>query len=159
MGLYQLVYQSLSLVRFEQEDLARMLAHCCAYNLRHNITGILLHTADGRFFQVLEGEEADVRKLYFERILPNPRHFHCHIFSEGPCDDRTFAHWPMGFRLASAQDLRKLLSQVPPDIPGLLVPRPHTRPELMALLQEFVETCGVAPYLEHPWQPELRQHA
>ena len=63
MGLYQLIYQSQSLVPFEKEEIVTLLARCRAYNTTHNITGLLLYTLDGRFLQVLEGEESIVRSL------------------------------------------------------------------------------------------------
>ena len=59
-----------------------------------------------------------------------------------------FPQWSMGFRPATAQVLRTLLSYVPPDGPGLLVPRPRTRVELLDLLLEFVATGEVIPELE-----------
>lgn len=151
MGLYQLIYQSQSLVPFELPELKVLLEHACAYNQAHGITAILLYTPDGRFLQVLEGEQADVRHLYFNRILLDPRHFNSHIFAEGPCLHRSFPAWPMGFRMAQARDLRRLLSYVPPDIPGLLVPRPHTRPELLKLLLKLVAHSETAPERQHPW--------
>ncbi|MGY3087584.1 hypothetical protein ACVWYF_000610 [Hymenobacter sp. UYAg731] len=39
---------------------------------------------------------------------------------------------------------------MPPDSPALLVPRPHTRPELLELLRDFVAQGEVEPWLEHP---------
>ena len=60
MKLYQLIYQSQSLVPFEKEEIVALLAGCRAYNATHNITGLLLYTPDGRFLQVLEGEESIV---------------------------------------------------------------------------------------------------
>ncbi|HEX8504306.1 MAG TPA: BLUF domain-containing protein [Hymenobacter sp.] len=151
MSLYQLVYQSLSLVPFETPELVELLHQSCAYNHRHHITGLLLYTPDGRFLQVLEGAREEVRNLYYHRIVPDPRHYNCTVFSEGPCQERTFQNWSMGFRVAQAPDMRTLLGYVPPDSPGLLVPRPHTRPELMALLRDFVNQCETEAALEHPW--------
>lgn len=151
MGLYQLIYQSQSLVPFELPELMALLKQCCAYNQAHGITGILLYTPDGRFLQVLEGEQDEVRHLYFNRVLLDPRQVNCQIFGEGPCLHRSFPAWPMGFRLAQARDLRRLLSYVPPDIPGLLVPRRRTRPELLKLLLKLVAHGETDPGQQHPW--------
>ncbi|ALW85860.1 hypothetical protein AUC43_12605 [Hymenobacter sedentarius] len=150
MGLYQLIYQSQSLVPFETPELTALMHQARAFNRIHHITGLLLYTPDGRFLQVLEGEEEEVRDLYYNHIVFDPRHFNCRVLAEGPCQRRNFADWTMGFRVAQAQDLRKLLSPVPPDIPGLLVPRPHTRPELLELLLDFVANCETEPWREHP---------
>ena len=151
MGLYQLIYQSVSLVPFEPAQLTAMLSWSRAFNSERRVSGLLLHTVDGRFLQVLEGDREDVRHLYFDRIRPDPRHHQCRVFSEGPCPHRAFPRWQMGFRMAQAQDLRLLLSSVPSDIPGLLVPRPHTRTEIMALLMEFLQRGEVDAAQEHPW--------
>ncbi|SFP75803.1 BLUF domain-containing protein [Hymenobacter arizonensis] len=150
MGLYQLIYQSQSLIPFETPELDALLRQSRAYNLEHDVTGLLLYTPDGRFLQVLEGEEQEIRNLYYNRISVDPRHYNCRVFSDGSSLYRSFATWTMGFRVATALDLRKLLSYVPPDTPGLLVPRPHTRPELLELLHEFVANSETQPWLEHP---------
>ena len=160
MALYQLIYQSLALIPFETPDLTALLHRCCSYNQRHDITGLLLYTQDGRFLQVLEGEEHEVRRLHFNSIAMDPRHHSCRILSEGPCAQRSFAGWAMGFRLATPRDFRTLLSSVPPDSRGLLVPRPRTRPELMLLLHQFIESGEVEATIEHPWHEseELKWH-
>ena len=150
MDLYQLVYQSLSLVPFEEPELLDLLQRSRAYNQCQHITGLLLYTPDGRFLQVLEGSREAVRDLYYNRIVRDSRHHNCQVFSEGPCTQRTFHTWSMGFRVAQARDMRTFLGYVPPVGPGLLVPRPHTRPELMALLQDFLNKCETEPSLEHP---------
>ena len=138
MELYQLVYQSQSLVPFEAPELTALLHQSRAYNKCHGITGILLFTPDGRFMQVLEGDRDTVRHLYFDRIAADPRHYHLQLISEGPCQQRSFANWTMAFHMAQAHDLRQLLSPLPPDTPAQFVPRPPTRPELLTLLLDFV---------------------
>ena len=151
MGVYQLIYQSQSLVPFEKEEMVTLLATCRTYNAAHHITGLLLYTPDGRFLQVLEGDESIVRSLYLNKIATDPRHFNCRVYGEGPALKRTFPDWPLGFREATANVLRTLLSNVPPDRPGLLVPRPHTRPELLKLLKEFLAHNEVDANLPDPW--------
>ena len=150
MDMYQLVYQSQSLVPFEPLELTTLLRHSCANNNRHGITGILLYTPDGRFLQVLEGPQQAVRHLYFDVIMADPRHYDCRVLSEGPCPRRSFTGWDMAFKAAQARDLRRLLAPVPPDSPALLVPRPRTRPELMALLLKFATNRETAVYVEQP---------
>ncbi|GAB2873301.1 BLUF domain-containing protein [Hymenobacter ruber] len=150
MSLYQLIYQSQSLVPFDTPELTALLIQCRANNLREDITGLLLYTPDGRFLQVLEGTPEAVRRLYYQHIAVDPRHFSCRVLSEGPCRHRAFSNWRMGFRVAQPQHMRTLLGYVPPDSPALLVPRPHTRPELLELLRDFVAHGEVEPWLEHP---------
>lgn len=152
MGLYQLIYQSHSLVPFEERELTALLLRLRVYNRERQVTGVLLFTPDGRFLQVLEGDQDAVRALYYQRIVHDPRHHDCRVIGEGPCLQRSFAGWPMGFREAQAQDLRTLLGHVAPDTPALGVPRPPTRPEFMELLRAFLDHCPAGAHQEHPWQ-------
>ena len=150
MSLYQILYQSQSLVPFEPLELAALLHHSRTNNEQHAISGILLYTPDGRFLQVLEGEAETVRRLYHQRIVADPRHYNCRVLSEGPCQHRSFPNWPMGFRHAHAHHLRTLLGCTQPNNQSLLVPRPHTRPELLALLLEFAAGGEEQVWLEQP---------
>lgn len=138
MELYQIIYQSQSLVPFEPIELTALLNGSRTYNWHHDITGILLYTPDGRFLQVLEGPRQEVRNLYFNTIVADPRHYNCQVISNGPSPRRSFFGFDMAFRAAQANDLRRLLAPVPPDNPALLIPRPRSRPELLVLLLDFV---------------------
>lgn len=154
MDLYHLIYQSQALGEFGAPALAALLHRGRAHNQAHGITGVLVHTADGRFLQVLEGPRTAVRRLYYHVIIFDTRHFHCQVLSEGLGVRRSFAGWTMGCRLAHAADLRALLGEAPPDGLGLL-PRPYPRPQLLALLEAFVaqgelETGPAHPLDSHP---------
>lgn len=135
---------------FEPPELAALLYHSRSNNRQHGISGILLYTPDGRFLQVLEGEAEEVRRLYHHRIAADPRHYNCRMLSEGPCQHRAFPDWPMGFRHAHAHHLRTLLGTTPPNNQSLLVPRPHTRPEMLALLLEFAASNDASALIEQP---------
>ncbi|MBD2720730.1 MULTISPECIES: BLUF domain-containing protein [Hymenobacter] len=150
MALHQLVYQSQALVPFEPRELSALLEQARRYNREHGITGLLLLTPDGRFVQALEGEYDAVRHLYHNRIALDPRHFNCQVLGEAANRKRVFGGWSMGFRPAQPADLRRLLSPVPPDTPALLIPRPHTCPELLAILHDFVAWGETAAELEQP---------
>ena len=156
MEIHQLIYQSQSLIPFENEEIMTLLANCRPYNAAHGVTGLLLYTPDGRFLQVLEGEESVVHGLYQNRIAKDPRHFNSRIYGEGPALKRSFPNWPLGFRKAGPHVLRTLLSYVPPDWPGLLIPRPHTRSELLKLLDDFLTHNEVDATLPDPWTADFR---
>lgn len=139
MGLYHLIYQSQAVAPFSDAELAALLSWSRTYNRQIRVTGLLLHAPDGRFLQILEGEDADVRQLYYEHILSDPRHHECLVLGEGNCAERSFADWSMGFRVAQADDLHALLQSGALNSPTLLGPKPTIRPELLELLLEFVE--------------------
>jgi hypothetical protein len=137
VDLYHLIYQSQAMGEFGAPALAALLRRGRAHNQANNISGVLLHTSDGRFLQVLEGPKTAVRHLFYHVILSDTRHFHCQIISEGPCAQRSFAGWAMGCRLARPEDLRTLLGEAPTNSLGL-PHRPYPRPQLLALLEDFV---------------------
>ena len=65
MSLYHLVYQSQALAPFTDAELAALLLGWRDHNRQVHVTGLLLHSSDGRFLQILDGEDADVRQLYY----------------------------------------------------------------------------------------------
>ncbi|OGX91757.1 BLUF domain-containing protein [Hymenobacter coccineus] len=157
MDLHHLIYQSQALGDFNEPALAALLRRGRAHNQEHNISGVLLHTADGRFLQVLEGPKTAVRHLYYHVILSDTRHFHCQVISEGPCAQRSFADWTMGCRLAQAADLRTLLGEAPANTLGL-AHRPYPRPQLLARLEHFVAQGPIETGQEHPLDSQLTRH-
>lgn len=137
MSLYHLVYQSQALVPLSAPELAELLKQARAHNRRLHVTGVLLHAPDGRFLQVLEGEEADVRQLYYQHIRSDPRHYRCQVLGEGSCVRRSFAKWDMGSHITDVEDLNALLQGsgfTTPAHPGF---RPTIYPELLKLLLDF----------------------
>lgn len=140
MGFYYLIYQSRAIAPFTDVELTALLQQARTHNRQVHITGLLLHASEGRFLQILEGEEADVRQLYYEHILSDPRHYQCQVLGEGSCAERSFADWNMGFRLASAADLQDLLQSSSLNSPTRPGPKLTIRPELMVRLLDFVGT-------------------
>ena len=138
MGLYHLVYQSQALVPFAATELTALLQQSRRHNQQTHITGLLLHSPDGRFLQILEGEDADVRQLYYQLIASDPRHHQCRVLGEGSCAERSFADWSMGFLVAQEKQLHALLENSSLNAPTRLGPKPTIRPELLKLLLEFV---------------------
>ncbi|MDJ0367684.1 BLUF domain-containing protein [Hymenobacter sp. H14-R3] len=157
MDLYHLIYQSQALGEFGEPALAALLRRGRAHNQANNISGVLLHTADGRFLQVLEGPKTAVRHLYYHVILSDTRHFHCQVISEGACARRSFGGWTMGCRLARPHDLRTLLGEAPADGLGL-THRPYSRPQLLALLEGFVAQGPAEMEPAHPLDSQPTRH-
>ena len=89
----------------QNEDLLSLLEESRSWNRTHEITGILLYVKgqfpesnDGRFIQVLEGPENEVKDI-FEKIRKDKRHYSVTLLSEAPIKKRNFLKWEMGFEL------------------------------------------------------------
>ena len=72
-----------------------LLEHARRNNERAGVTGMLLYK-DGKFLQVLEGEERVVQALA-TMISCDPRHHQMVTLLEGLVAEREFAEWTMGF--------------------------------------------------------------
>jgi hypothetical protein len=149
MDLYHLIYQSQALTPFGPVELAALLHRGRAHNRAHGITGLLVHTDDGRFVQVLEGPKTAVRHLFYHVILSDTRHFHCHVLSEGLCFRRAFSDWTMGCRVALPAEIRQLLGEAAPADSLGLATRPYPRAQLLTSLQELVIQGEMAPSKPH----------
>lgn len=132
-SVYQVLYRSRAVRPFSAAQLHGLLARARAYNVQHQITGLLLYS-DGRFVQVLEGPEEVVRTL-FGRIQQDPRHTQVVTVSEGPGPGRRFADWGMGFgrtvEAGTTEALNKLL------VPDGVLPPENVGPYLRGLLESF----------------------
>lgn len=105
--LFHLIYVSTAVVPLSEEDLLSLLKQSRARNERHQITGMLLYRG-GQFMQVLEGEEANVMRI-FNDIRNDYRHKNVDVLRAEYIQFRDFPDWTMGFR-----DIDKLdLSTVP----------------------------------------------
>ena len=80
----------------------QLLARARDANALHGVTGMLLYIR-GTFFQVLEGEAADVDDIY-EKILRDPRHTHVREIIREPIAERRFAEWTMAFETIDPLD-------------------------------------------------------
>lgn len=138
MSLYHLVYESQAHAPFETAELTTLMQQSRAHNRQVHVTGLLLHTPEGRFLQILEGEKGDVRQLYYQNIQFDHRHYRCQVLGEGGCAARSFADWNMGIRVAQADDLHTLLQTSSRNSPTRYGPKPTVRPELVKLLLDFV---------------------
>lgn len=143
-SIYQVLYHSVAVQPFTEAQLQALLEQARGFNGRHCLTGILLYS-DGRFVQLLEGDEQPVRQLY-ARIQQDPRHTQVVTVSEGPGPGRRFADWSMGFGRLAGPEVAEALDTV---LGQEIVPAPEVaEPYLLALLQAF----GVAPAAAPPSQ-------
>lgn len=99
-NLLSILYSSNAAHPFDDAELSDLLAQSRESNRTGNLTGMLLYRA-GRFIQVLEGPEDEVRALV-TTIQNDPRHTGMRVLIEEPIAERQFADWTMGYEPISA---------------------------------------------------------
>lgn len=111
--LYYLIYVSKATAPVNDADLLAILDNARAWNEAHGITGMLLYIHGepavehaGRFMQVLEGSELEVRHI-FNQIKSDGRHQFVTVLNEGTLKARNFESWRMGFESIKAADICK----------------------------------------------------
>jgi hypothetical protein len=102
-ALIHLIYASTASRPLRRDELLDLLSKARTSNQQLGLTGMLLHEA-GNFFQVLEGPEGTVRRL-FEHISRDPRHHQVVKIIQEPIARRAFADWTMGFADLSRAEL------------------------------------------------------
>ena len=110
--MFHIIYASEASRSLTRQELLALHARAREKNSRVGITGMLIHK-DGRFAQVLEGEEGAVRQL-FDIIRQDGRQRDVKILMEGPIAQREFADWSMGFQDLQDNDLLGLYGHVKP---------------------------------------------
>ncbi len=108
MHIKQIVYSSQAVRAFTEADLAALLEHAQASNLRAGITGVLLHTT-GRFVQCIEGPSDAIDDLY-ERINADSRHADVLTLQETVLPQACFEQWTMGCALVTQAEFLRLNS-------------------------------------------------
>ena len=99
MPLVQLIYVSSAWRELSEDELYDILESSIRHNTQQGITGVLLYT-NGRFMQVIEGEEAAIEETY-SRICDDDRHKDVFLLSKEVIAKRDFPRWAMGFRRLS----------------------------------------------------------
>lgn len=105
--MVELIYISRAQKRFNEQQLAELLAVSRRNNTHNKITGLLLYDGFGSFIQVLEGTESDVKKL-FDHIKNDNRHTNINRIGYQPIAQRSFGQWEMGFKLLSNENAIEL---------------------------------------------------
>ncbi len=93
--LTHLIYASTATTALTPVDLEAILLKARVKNAARSISGVLLYTA-GSFFQVLEGHELALAKL-FPHIAADPRHKNVTKIIHEPIVGRAFGSWSMGY--------------------------------------------------------------
>ena len=103
--MIRLVYSSSARAGLAAQDLEQILHGARTRNAIHNVTGMLLYQ-DGVFLQLLEGHDADVRKIY-DRIANDPRHHKLVRLLEETIEARDFPLWTMGYSVPTPATLER----------------------------------------------------
>jgi len=68
----------------------------------------MLLYVQGVFMQVLEGTEAAVKDLFYEKIAQDERHEKVNVVLGGKLEKRNFKNWTMGFKVLDEKEYCKL---------------------------------------------------
>lgn len=93
--LSQIVYISTSEIDDFESEVDNILATSRSNNKEAEVTGVLLH-AQGMFFQVLEGDPAQLKPV-LDRISKDKRHSGVTVLLEREVTKRHFSEWEMGW--------------------------------------------------------------
>lgn len=105
MSLYHIIYVSKG-VDIDENKLDDILNTARDFNANNDITGMLLYI-EGKFFQVLEGDEKVLNQLY-AKIRLDKRHEQVTTVSAHSIPYRTFKDWSMRFKAISEKDFYNL---------------------------------------------------
>jgi hypothetical protein len=100
--IWQLLYSSAQAYEMETADMVKLLFDARAFNRENGITGLLLYH-EGRFMQLIEGDQHEIQRLY-RRIAQDSRHRDVILEVNAPADQRLFPQWQMGYADAPEMD-------------------------------------------------------
>ncbi len=108
--LFYLVYTSRAKKLLKDAELIALLEQSRTNNNLLGLTGMLLYMEtnfiegfEGRFIQLLEGNETNVRLIY-DRILRDERNQGVLLLRSGETQSRSFPGWTMGFKSGRASN-------------------------------------------------------
>lgn len=107
--VYQVSYVSSAAKSVGEADIKDIIAHSRKMNPVRGITGVLLYRG-GIFLQLLEGDQAEVSKIY-EKIEKDPRHTNVIKLFEEIKNPRIYSDWSMAYKELTDLDL-KLVNEI-----------------------------------------------
>lgn len=128
--MIRLIYASSAAITFNESNLMQLLGECRANNEKLDVSGLLLYSKEN-FFQILEGEEHVVGKLFTDISLDS-RHTGVIMIDRSEIEQRSFPAWSMGFRDLETFDKRQLRGY------SNLFDRKLSKEELNSLGQEII---------------------
>jgi hypothetical protein len=141
-----IVYTSTTALPVTETDLQWLLPHWRSNNARDGITGLLLYSEEeGRFMQVIEGEEPALRAL-FAHIERDYRHRDLLKLADGPIARRNFTTWTMGFKAIVPAVFAQVVGYIDPTSPGFAQALATTDD---ALIRHLLATFTPEAVLDH----------
>ncbi len=93
---YAICYVSTSDQSLSKNDLEELFNYTANKNNQSGISGILLHN-DGNFLQYFEGEESQIKELYYSKIMQDVRHKNVMTLFESKISNQYFQGYEAGF--------------------------------------------------------------
>lgn len=109
-----MVYTSVATSQMDQADVFTIVQTSVSNNMARDVTGFLIY-GDGRFLQLIEGAEADLRTL-LTALRSDPRHQDIKVVIDEPIAERRFSRWRMQRVTrdgAAMGEIRQALSGMP----------------------------------------------
>ena len=110
--LFHCIYTSVQTHPLSAAEVSALVKQSRENNAKNNLTGVLLHVGQ-TFFQVLEGEQEVLERLY-AKILNDPRHTRITRIIFEPIPRRYFADSDMSLAVLSPEALAELLETPDP---------------------------------------------
>jgi hypothetical protein len=104
--MHHIIYLSKVSAPLSEGTLVSLLKQARTNNQQRKITGFLLYS-DRQFLQLIEGEQAEVTKLY-AKLTQDPRHSGVIKLADKPITHRSFAEWSMAFHTVSPDQMAQL---------------------------------------------------
>ncbi len=95
--MHRVIYRSRATRYFSVQGVEALSATCRRKNAALELTGILVFH-EGRFFQVLEGEDQALLNV-MQSITKDTRHMQLELLEHGPVERRAFQTWRMGYAI------------------------------------------------------------
>ncbi len=141
--MHRIIYSSRATRYFTEQGIEALTHVCRRNNAALNLTGLLLYH-EGRFFQVLEGDDEALLQV-MESITKDERHMDLRLAEHGPIEARSFQGWRMGYELPQDQPQPTPTTVALQD---LLRPDSQARgrdPEVRNHLRKFLATLRQLP--------------
>ncbi|MEW9798473.1 BLUF domain-containing protein [Alteromonas sp. CYL-A6] len=106
----RIIYRSKMSSMITKDDIGAIESHSQKANHLRGITGALI-AFDGRFIQILEGEQDQITALT-DIIRDDPRHYEFEVLQHVAVPEPRFSGWDMKMISAPSPDLRHCLTQL-----------------------------------------------